>query len=412
MIDIVKSKFFENIILILLALKLYFSAMLYSESAIIYYLLSLVGIALAVKLRFNFLQPTDLSLNFYIISYIFLGYLFVSILFVNWQLLFGWRFAAYQVLLFVPFIGLLIFRINFSYQKFWKFLIITTSFSFIWLALIVYEGDFVRDQGFLSDPINRGNMGMLFGLVALVAIFAVHGYGWKLLAFVFFLSGVVLSLVSGSRGGWAALLLSVCTIVFVLYRYRDLKSIILIAFSMLFIFLFVVLFWDHLPVADRVSLALNDIERFLEGDYHSSVGYRLVLWQVSFHAFLEAPFFGWGWGNFNEAHQYMIDHGVVGDSRMFGHPHNQLLFFLVEIGLVGTLLFTVFLLYPAYQAIKHLSQKKKLGESVYISLLIIVVTEALMEFSLTDDPMTQPYFVVVFLFFSLFCLRFLSRQNL
>lgn len=379
---------------------LFMSGILYSNTPAFFYLISFIGIVFAFKFRNQMSFGSSLNF-FYYLALLFLTYLITNILLSQPAALFEWRFAAYQLILFLPLIAIVFFLIRFDEQMFWKMLIVASSFSFIWLLLLIYNGMPTRGTGLLEDAINRGNMSMLFGLMSLVSFFAVRSVGWKLLALVFFVTGVTLSLVSGSRGGWGALLLSVVTIGFILYKYRLKKQLLIL--SGLILVASVLLFFalDHLPVVDRINLAINDIKNYLNGNYHSSVGYRLYLWDVAIKAFLEHPLFGWGWSEFNAAHQYLLNEGVVGKARLFGHAHSQYFLFLAEIGAIGIVLFMSFFLYPSYKAILYLRSNFLPDSKLYFAMLTIVMTEALLEFMLTDDTFSKPYFVVVFLVISL-----------
>lgn len=386
---------------IVAVLALVFTGVLYRSVDNLYLIIIFVGIyALYIKRES---LPSELKV-FYLLALMLIIVISSSILMHDWHTFFQWRFSAFQLLLFIPLIGMFAsFTFN-SEELFWKTIIISTLFSFFWLCLVFLNWPVQRDTGYLSDAINRGNMGMLFGLMAMVSFFAIPNKLWRSLAILGFISGITLSIISGSRGGWLALLISTFTLTFLFYRFgkkAEFKSFVFIQF---FLVVCVVVFWKDLPIQGRVEQVFIDINNYLDGNPYSSVGYRLELWKASYHAFLEKPFLGWGWTNFEIAKQFVFNNGDIAPIREFGHPHNQYFLFLVEVGLIGLLSLLAFMLWPFWVAIRYIKQTKEFNRTIYLAILVLVVTESILEFSLTDDSFSQKYFIFVFLFITSFAL--------
>ena len=171
-------------------------------------------------------------------------------------------------------------------------------------------------------------------------------------------------------------------------------------------------FLEELPIQQRVDQVFVDINNYLDGNPYSSVGYRFELWKASYYAFLEKPLFGWGWTNFNVAKEFVFNEGDIAPIRDFGHPHNQYFLFLVETGLVGLLSLLAFMLWPFFVAIRYIKQTKEFNNTIYLAILVMVVTESILEFSLTDDTFSQKYFIFVFLIISSFSLIAFRRRHL
>lgn len=349
---------------------------------------------------------------FYLLALVLLFVISLSVLTHDWHDFFEWRFSAFQLLLFIPLIGVFAYLVFDSVELFWKILIISSLYTSFWLLLLFFNWPVERDTGYLSIAISRGNMGMLFGLMAMVSFFALPSKVWKTLAVLGFISGVALSIISGSRGGWLALLISMFTLTFIFYRFgkkTEFKSLVVIQ---LFVMVCLVVFWKELPLQDRVHQAFIDIKNYFDGNPFSSVGYRLELWKASYYAFLEKPLLGWGWTNFDLAQQFVFDNGHIAPIRYFGHPHNQYFLFLVETGLIGLLSLLAFMLWPFWVAIRYIKQTKEFNSTIYLAILVMVVTESILEFSLTDDSFSQKYFIFVFLIISCFSLIAFRRRHL
>lgn len=386
-------------------LALVLSGVLYKGVDAVYVLIVIIGG------WFFYTEKKELSDDvrvFYKLALVLLALIIVAAIRFDWEVLFDWRFSSVQLLLFIPFIAAYLMHYRNSEQLVWKILIVVALFAPVWVLMIVWNWPVPRSTGLLSEAISRGNMGMLFGLIALVACFAVKGKHWKLLAFIGFLGGVTLSILSGSRGGWLALVISLFTLTFIFFKFSKKVEFKALVLMQLCFVLGVILFWSNLPVQDRLYLVLNNIELYFDGEVHTSVGYRLELWKASYYAFLEKPLFGWGWTNFNAAHQYVMQEGLVEQTRLFGHPHNQFLLFLVETGLFGMLALIAFLLWPLIVAVSYIRQRAEFNPKIYWAILIIVVTESLVEFSLTDHTFSQKYFIFVYVLLSLVALLFLK----
>lgn len=383
--------------LFLFFLGLSLSGILFKSVSLFYFLLALCGCFFIFnrKDRLSF----DIKGYYWVSLFFFFGLTAVVVGF-DWELIFKWRYKAYIVLLFIPLFYILAKKYLLDESVFWKLIIASSVYTFFWVVLVIVEWPVQRDTGLLSDAINRGNMGMLFALFSLVSFFAVQERGWRALASLTFVSGVTLSILSGSRGGWLALLFSLFTISFFLYRYRFVKALReVVILQVVFVF-FIIIFWNYLPIESRLYAAMDNVEGYLSGDVSTSVGLRLEAWRISIYAFMEKPWFGWGWTNYNEAQAYIMNGGKTENIRLLGHPHNQFFLFLVETGVLMTAMFLIFILWPMIFALKSLSGMKANGskDGVFIVVLLLVMVEAVVEFSLTDDTFSQKYFVFVYIF--------------
>lgn len=394
-------------LLILLSLSL--SALLIKEVSSLYTILILLGAYIF------YINKYELSMDvkrFYVISLMLMAGITISAVSYDWHTLFQWRFQSIQLIVFAPLLYAVLMHCVEDEQKFWKLLVSASLFSTIWLVLIANAWPVQRDTGLLSVAISRGNMGMLFGIFSFVALFALSSNKWKLLAFVTFISGVLLSVLSGSRGGWLALLLSMITMTLILLRFAKYKQFYLLLLVQMSVLLLIAIFWDVLPLQSRLVAAVDNVEKYLNGNYETSVGQRFELWKAAWFGFLEHPLSGWGWTNFNEAHQFTIENELTRPMRMFGHPHNQFFMFLVETGFLTTLILIVFLLWPLWVGFKYLRDLRKLNsdQGMFLAVLLMTLSEAVIEFSLTDHTFSQKYFVYVFLVVSLAAMGLIAKK--
>jgi O-antigen ligase len=204
--------------------------------------------------------------------------------------------------------------------------------------------DIPRAEGF-HMAIMFGDIAMALGLMALASIERFAGTRWALIPFVAFLSGAAASVMSGSRGGWIALLFSFVP----LYSYgrsaMRRRIVILVAVSAaLFIGGY---FVPESNIRQRVAEAVTEISRYeAHGSADTSVGARLEMWKGAWKMFVEHPVFGVGRANYHDALGHLIDRGEISaDVRDFHHAHNEMLNSLATEGLLGGL--TLAFLYAA-----------------------------------------------------------------
>jgi O-antigen polymerase len=85
-----------------------------------------------------------------------------------------------------------------------------------------------------------------------------------------------------------------------------------------------------------------------DGDNYQSICSRNVIFEVSADMLKTKPLFGYGYGGFERSfidhfNQYAIEHPEVGNTmQRLSHPHNEVLFWTIEGGIVALLAFMLF----------------------------------------------------------------------
>jgi len=203
--------------------------------------------------------------------------------------------------------------------------------------------DVSRVEGF-HMAISFGDISMTLGLMSLASIERFAGTRWKLLPYVACLSGVAASILSGSRGGWIALMSSFVP----LYLYgkpamrRGIAAIVVVT-----ILLFTGgYFLPESRVHARVAEAVTDVLQYRVGNAATSVGARFEMWKGAWIMFEEHPLFGVGRTRYHAALSELIDHGRINAAvRDYHHAHNEMLQALATEGLPGA--FALLFLYAA-----------------------------------------------------------------
>lgn len=410
LIEILCQGWFGKFLVLALLLS---AALLFKQVSSLYYLVAFCGLILMIAQR-QFPKELDIAIRkWFIITFAFVFYLVLSAVFLNdASVLFGYRFEVFRDLLFLPFLAAFVYSLSISRDTLFKVVVLVASYAIFYDVLILVKEP-ARGQGLLSVPISRGNMGMLWGLLALISFFFFKSGYWKVLAFLAFCAGVLLSLLSGSRGGWGAFVITFG--LFFLYFYHLNRKCLFFSVVLLLVFFIIVFFlWDHLPLASRIHQTIVNIDKYFNGDPQSSIGYRFEMWKAALMAFMEKPLFGWGFGNFDLYFtRYMNEGLVVGNPGGWGHAHNDYLLFLSELGMIGFLLFMLFILYPLFAVGKFfvVSFQNKDEKNVLLSLVFFVAGEAMMEFSLSDQVFTTKYFMFTYVALFLLVYSVLSKSQ-
>ncbi|MDO9311247.1 MAG: O-antigen ligase family protein, partial [Nitrosomonas sp.] len=138
---------------------------------------------------------------------------------------------------------------------------------------------------------------------------------------------------------------------------------------------------------DRLIQAKSDIELLQQGNYSSSLGYRLAMWDVGLHAIAERPLSGYGTGvpeRYFDNTILTYKNGIYKDLPGFqktSHYHNDWIEIGMHIGVPG-MLALLFLYWGWYQAFKR-SRIAIQGAGLVSYIILAGFTDAFIIFSRT-----------------------------
>ena len=150
-----------------------------------------------------------------------------------------------------------------------------------------------------------------------------------------------------------------------------------------------VVFAYNSPVfQDRWAQAKNDIELLQQGNYSSSLGYRLAMWDVGLHGIAERPLLGYGTGmpeSYFENTILTYKNGIYKNLPEFeetAHYHNDWIEIAMHIGIPG-ILALLFLLWSWYQIFSK-NQLGILGVGLVSYIFLAGLTDTFIIFSRTQ----------------------------
>lgn len=257
-----------------------------------------------------------------------------------------------------------------------------------------------RADGFLL-AIQFGNTGMLLGVFCLAGL----GWAWQRCRRVLWVallglgavSGILASLLSGSRGGWVGLPL----VFWVLYRAYGKGVSLKVKLAALAVVLAMGWVAYELPqtgVKQRVAQAIDDVALYVSGEKQdTSVGLRFEMWQGAARLVAEKPLMGWGDSGYQQGMIDIAQRGLIHPrASHYGHAHNQFLDTLAKQGVPGFAVLLLLFLLPLKLFSSYLRDEDLTLRSLATAGALLCVAE--MDFSLTQAGFNHNNGVMVYAF--------------
>lgn len=217
---------------------------------------------------------------------------------------------------------------------------------------VLFMGDQMRLGSFLEKEYKIGGYLLVFSFITFVYFLSKKNFYNRLLIFLFYLLSLAAIYLSGERSNFIIFL--ICTITFIFFsNYKIQRKLIL--FTILSISILFLLNFDSKL---RVRL-INQTKEIANSNDH---GFKYSILQSQYGAhyitayqiFIDYPLFGSGIKTFRivcENKKYENYNIPWIKNRCATHPHNVVLEFLSELGILGTLLFLIFFIYLLFNSI-------------------------------------------------------------
>jgi O-antigen ligase len=120
----------------------------------------------------------------------------------------------------------------------------------------------------------------------------------------------------------------------------------------------------------RIGQIFENIDDYQKGYETTSIGLRLAFAKYSFKIIKEHPIFGAGTGSFEELYQAL--NGPKLDEQTWPtHPHNEYILMLLQIGIVGLLVFLAWVVAQFLQSRRLLAFERFLLQGLIIGFLVL-----------------------------------------
>lgn len=256
------------------------------------------------------------------------------------------------------------------------------------VALGLYYWLVTGEQGVLFLGMSYLSFSAMLGIGVVVVTYLASLKQSIALKIILWIVALVLLWMQFHQGGRALLFATLVAMLCLFFlRYQvDIKRFISIAAAVLLI---AAIFAANSPVfQDRWAQVKNDVELLQQGNYSSSLGYRLAMWDVGIHGMIERPLLGHGTGvpeRYFERTILTYKNGIYKNLPEFqetSHYHNDWIEIAMHIGMLG-LLALLFLFWGWYQIFKK-NQLGILGTGLLSYIFVAGLTDTFIIFSKTQ----------------------------
>ncbi len=255
------------------------------------------------------------------------------------------------------------------------------------LSVGIYQWNTLGIQGIPLVGMSYLSFSAMLGVGAIVAIGFADMHQSKKLGILLWSVAIALIFIQFHQNGRILLLATLIAVLLMAFlRYKiEIRKFIGILIAVLIV---TAIFAYSSPVfQDRLIQAKSNIELLQQGNYSSSLGYRLAMWDVGLHAIAERPLSGYGTGSPERYFDNAIltyKNGIYKDLPEFqktSHYHNDWIEIGMHVGVPG-MLALLFLYWGWYQAFKR-SRLAILGAGLVSYIILAGFTDAFIIFSRT-----------------------------
>jgi O-antigen ligase len=239
--------------------------------------------------------------------------------------------------------------------------------------------------GGLINAITFGDLSLCMGLIALAATLDLRGTRLALVPALGVMAGVAGSIITGSRGGWVALLFA--GLLFVCYS-RSMRArvagVLLALSCALLVASYLV---PQTGVSGRVAEGVSDVRTYFNGgSAYTRVGIRLELWKGAAMLVGRHPLLGLDIDGYKEEMRGLVAQGKLNAVVLpMPHLHNDAVQALVTGGVIGCLIWAATLLAPFMFFARSLGQRQRADNGRFaLALAGMLVVLAYFSFGLTE----------------------------
>jgi O-antigen ligase len=242
---------------------------------------------------------------------------------------------------------------------------------------------YVDRPGGFFNAITFGDLSLALGLLSLVAAVELRGKRHLLLPMAGALAGLLGCLMTGTRGGWVALIF--CGMLFLRYsKLLKRRVVVGIAAAVLGIFA-LALSIPESGLKDRVGEGITDVKSYVQdGTVYTRMGVRLELWRSALMLAEEKPLLGYTYQGYKQRTAELAAEGKVDPAAVPPfHLHNDALQNLVVGGVVGLMLWIATLAVPFMWFRRAMHDAKDRSQQA-LALAGMVLVTAYFSFGLTE----------------------------
>ena len=267
----------------------------------------------------------------------------------------------------------------------------------------IYLLDLPRATG-VTKPVAFGGLSITLAMMSFAIALLIKTTKLKILFFSGFILATTASILSQSRGAWAALITCLLLLFFIQARAWSLKA----KTSAGLLLLLIIMTSYFIPTVQlRIDTAITEVDNYRDKNVaNTSVGIRLETWRGSAIAFTENPVFGIGEGNFRTKMKQLSDQGLVDPvvPVQIGHVHSEYISAALHRGVIGLLsLLLLFFVPIAYflRSMITLQGERKIIAATGVMLVMSSMTVALSDIFFGQQLPTIFYASLLYIMYSM-----------
>ncbi|WP_428087789.1 O-antigen ligase family protein [Candidatus Thioglobus sp.] len=295
--------------------------------------------------------------------------------------------------LFAPFVALAIFKAKINISV----VLYGIKVGLIVLAALVYVNVGSFDVRY-SGSINANPYGIIAAILTLFSIIRISKENLinKIITLVVFMSGLLVTLSSGTRTAWIVLFIGILLYLWIAYLNKDFKGYLKFFAMFVLIGLLLNSFAKFPNMENRILSVKQQVISWISSkDVTSSVAVRMEMWEASIKQIVQQPFLtGLGYRNgINAVIAKHADAKAQPQIARYNHVHNTYLNHLLAEGVLGLIAILALLFMPLRLFIANI---KSLDRQYYASMgVILIVSFAVFGFSnkLFGDVFINAFYV-------------------
>lgn len=242
----------------------------------------------------------------------------------------------------------------------------------------------IERPGGLLNAITFGDIALSLGLIALSAMIDVRSVRKVFWPAIGALAGLAASTLTGTRGGWLALVL--CGLLFIQHSHvlnnRRVRAVVAFTFA----FMAATYFLPETGVRERVRQGVVDITTYFSGgSAFTNVGVRLELWKSAGILIEDAALLGRGEHGYRKVLEPLVRDGELDPVVLeMPHFHNEALQAMVTGGVVGFVAWFGLILAPFAFFTRAMSVKNASRQEFATALAGILLVTSFFGYGLTE----------------------------
>lgn len=243
----------------------------------------------------------------------------------------------------------------------------------------IYQWVVLGEQGVPFFKISYLTFSAMLGIGIILLVFTGSSCQTRKMTLVCWFIAFLLLFLQFNQSARGLLLATVSGLLLLIFlHYRSEGKVLLSVFASIMVA--ILLFTMSSPVfQERLALAESDFKSILKGNYSTSLGYRIAIWDIGVHGIAEQPLLGHGTGmpeRYFEKTIQTYKNGIYKDLPDFqrtSHYHNDWIELGMHLGAVG-ILALAFLLWSWFQTFK-IHRLGMLGAALGCYLLLAGLTD-------------------------------------